>query len=92
MGKGKEAKNLMNAHKIISVTWQTLKKYIPLAMSGEWGGVAEWNQLLKECEELAATGEPGAAKELAKDFSIAIYKYLGNIENEIQQHKTSRPA
>ena len=76
--KALEANTLMSVHKIISESWQLLKKHIPLSLSGKWGNQEEWAGLIKECEALAKIGGNEAAQELAKDFSIAIYKYLDN--------------
>lgn len=74
--KALEANTLMSIHKIISAAWQLLKKHIPLSLSGKWGTQEEWAGLIKECESLSKTGNSEPAQELARDFAIAIYKYL----------------
>ena len=100
--KALEANTLMSVHKIISEAWLLLKKHIPLSLSGTWGNQEEWAALIKECEALSKTGNSKAAQELARDFSIAIYKYLDNTRPQgtdkgktIQptpQQRNSRPA
>lgn len=86
--KALEANTLMSVHKIISESWQLLKKHIPLSLSGKWGNQEEWAGLIKECEALAKIGGNEAAQELSRDFAIAIYKYLDNTRpQEIRSNK-----
>lgn len=100
--KALEANTLMAVHKVISASWQLLKKYIPLSLSGKWGTQQEWEALIKECEELSKAGKSDPAQELARDFAIAIYKYLdktrpqgadkGQTIQTTPQQRNSRPA
>ncbi len=93
--KALEANTLMAVHKVISASWQLLKKYIPLSLSGTWGTQQEWEALLKECENISKAGKNEPAQELAKDFAIAIYKYLDKArpqENRSDKGKTMQPT
>ena len=96
MSKVQEAQALMQVHKIINMSWQTLKQLIPLSLSGKLESQEQWSQVLKSCESLSKTGTTAAAQTLARDLAIAIYRYLDNVRQEkatkAPRQRDSRPA
>ena len=70
-------KELKQLHTIINSAWQILKKHI--RNMGTRDSRGKWDTILKECEELSSKGNNEDERELAKDVSMAIYKYLGRV-------------
>ena len=70
---------LKQLHTLINTTWQILKRYFPKMVGKDKAG-AEWDSILKECEDLSLKGDNEDIRELSKDIGIALYKYLGRVQ------------